>query len=71
MKRFFSALLRLLPHVTLILALMMLTFFVIDCFNEAMAFLNNTLTKRLLCVFSVCAIILSVAVIVSRENHNK
>ena len=63
MKKIASFLLRLLPHLTLILSLMLLTFFVIDQFNEAMAFLDNTITKWLLGVTSFFTVILSILAI--------
>lgn len=69
MKKFLRFLKALLPHLTLILSLMMLTFFVIDLFNDAMAFLNNSLTKNLLGVFSLCAGVLSVLAILENENR--
>lgn len=63
MKKIVSFLLGLLPHITLILSLMLLTFFVIDQFNEAMAFLDNTITKWLLGITSLLTVILSVLAI--------
>ena len=68
MKKAWSFFWRILPHLTLILSLVLLTLFVLDCLNEAMAFLNNSLTKRLVCIFSLFVSILSVTVIVRREN---
>ena len=61
--RFFKLLL---PHITLILSLMLITFFVIDRFNEAMAFLNNDITKALVLVLSLICLFGSVCRIVSR-----
>ena len=43
-------------HANLVLGLMMITFLIVDCFNQAMAFLNNGLTKGLLLVFSLTVI---------------
>jgi len=63
--RFFT---KLLPHLTLVFSLMMLTFFVIDCINRSMAFLNNGMTKGLLCVFSVLVLISSVISILRNEK---
>ncbi|MBR7164853.1 MAG: hypothetical protein IKD18_01105 [Clostridia bacterium] len=63
MKKLGSFLLGLLPHITLILSLMLLTFFVIDQFNEAMAFLDNTITKWLLAITAFLTVILSVLAI--------
>ena len=65
MKRLY----KLLPHITLIIALIMLTLFVIDQVNRAMMFLATDLTKWLLAVFAVLVVVLSVTAIVS--NHRK
>lgn len=65
MKRF---LLRLLPHATLIIALIMLTLFVIDRFNRAMMFLANDLTKWLLAVLAVLIVVQSVIAIVQSRK---
>ena len=71
MKKLCSVLRGALPHATLILALMMLVFFVIDRFNDAMAFLNNDLTKWLLFAFCLLAAILSLVVIAADEKARK
>lgn len=63
---FFAAVL---PHITLVLSVMILTFFVIDQFNESMAFLNNTITKWLICIFSVLTLILSVLSAIRSEKR--
>lgn len=63
---FFAAIL---PHLTLVLSVIILTFFVIDQFNEAMAFLNNTITKWLICIFSVLTLILSVLSAIRGEKR--
>lgn len=59
MNPFFRFLKKCLPHLTLIFSLMMLTFFIIDSINPSMAFLGNSITKTLLCIFSVLTLILS------------
>lgn len=43
-----------LPHLCIILSLMLLTFFVTDRFNTAMAFINHPMTKRLLVIYLLC-----------------
>ena len=58
-----------LPHATLIIALILLTLFVIDRINRAMMFLANDLTKWLLAVFAVLVIVQSVMAIV--KAHRK
>lgn len=68
MKKIGSVLLGLLPHITLILSLMLLTFFVLDQFNEAMAFLDNTITKWLLGITALLTVILSVFSILRHQK---
>lgn len=48
---------RLLPHATLILSLMVLTFFVIDRFNEYMAFMSSELSKWVIAGLALCALL--------------
>lgn len=47
----------LLPHLCIILSGMLLTFFIIDRFNTAMAFINNDITKWLIGITAVLSII--------------
>lgn len=60
MKRIFGYI----PHITLVLSLMMMTFCITDRQNRAMAFINNDITKTLLAVMSVLVIVESVYLIV-------
>ena len=69
MKKIVSFLLAILPHITLILSLMLLTFFLIDQFNETMAFLDNTITKWLLGITSLLTVILSVLAILWQNKQ--
>lgn len=48
---------RLIPHICIILALMMLTFYVVDIFNPGMNFVGNDIFKVLLVIFSVASIV--------------
>jgi hypothetical protein len=59
---------RLLPHITLILSLAVLTFFTIDLFNESMAFLNNSITKITVAALSLLCAVLSVVTVIRNEN---
>ncbi len=70
MKRLFSFLRRALPHVTLIVSVMLLVFFVIDLCNPSMAFLSNSITKSLLAADAVLTAILSVVIILEKESKN-
>ena len=64
---------RLIPHITVILALMTLTFFIIDRFNEFMDFMTAEMSKWLFALLAVCAIITSVCLIVEnfREDDRR
>ncbi len=60
MKRFFE---RVLPHLTIILGVMTLVFYVVDGFNAVMAFMTSELSKQVFLALAVCAIISSVFLI--------
>ncbi|MDO4563609.1 MAG: hypothetical protein Q4C12_07215 [Clostridia bacterium] len=66
MKQFF----KILPHIQIILALMLLTFAIIDKFNSAMAFIDNEITKNMLIAFSVCAITTAI-LLVHEQRRSK
>lgn len=59
---------KLLPHACIIFAGMMITFFIIDNFNDAMALINNTTTKVLLFFFSIVSIVVS-CMLISRQRR--
>jgi hypothetical protein len=63
MKRILS---RVLPHLTIILGVMTLVFYVVDGFNAVMAFMASDLSKQVFMVLAVCAIISSV-MLISRQ----
>lgn len=63
MKRILS---RVLPHLTIILGVMTLVFYVVDGFNAVMAFMASDLSKQVFLVLAVCAIISSV-MLISRQ----
>lgn len=54
---------RLLPHATLILSLMVLTFFVIDRFNEYMAFMSSEISKWVIAGLALCALLSAIRLI--------
>ena len=64
MKKFFHTIFGFVPHASIVIALMMITFYITDSRNRAMAFINNDLTKALLLVMSVLVLIESVYLIV-------
>ena len=63
MKRILS---RVLPHLTIILGVMTLVFYVVDGFNAVMAFMASELSKRIFAVLAVCSIATSV-MLISRQ----
>lgn len=54
---------RLIPHITIILAMMTLTFFVIDRFNEFMDFMTSDMSKWVFAALAVFAIATAVRLI--------
>ena len=54
---------RIIPHITIVLSLMTLTFFVIDRFNEVMAFMTSELSKWVFALLAVSALITSICLI--------
>ncbi len=66
MKQFAVAL----PHVSIILAAVMIVFFVIDRFNSAMAFLNNDGAKVLLLILSSTSIINAIRLIAYQRHEH-
>jgi len=70
MKKLFSVIGRILPHIVLILSIMFLTFFCIDLVNSSMAFLNNTVTKWMVAVLSLLSAILAVWSVIKTEKKH-
>ena len=60
MKRILA---RVLPHLTIILGIMTLVFYVVDGFNAVMAFMASDLSKQVFMALAICAIISSVMLI--------
>lgn len=48
-----------LPHVVILICNMYLVFFAIDIVNTAMNFIDNGLTKGLLLIFLICAVLIA------------
>lgn len=57
---------RALPHLTIILGVMTLVFYVVDGFNAVMAFMASDLSKQVFMVLAVSAIISSI-MLISRQ----
>ena len=54
---------RFLPHLTLVLSLMTLTFFCIDRVNTGMAFMTSELSKWVFAALALCALLSSLFLI--------
>lgn len=62
---------KIIPHITIILSLMTIAFFIIDKFNEIMAFMTSEMSKWLFAVLALCAIITSVCLIRSNLQEEE
>lgn len=74
-KKILQYLLNVLPHINIVLAVTMLTFFVVDRYNRAMSFIDNDITKWMLCVFCATVLIEAIATVIyrrmiTREQNN-
>lgn len=56
-------------HLTLIFAVMLLTFWVTDRFNTAMAFINHDMTKGLMLIFSLCSMAVAIFLLTDRTPY--
>ena len=64
MKKTTEIIMRIIPHIIIILSIMLLVFVVIDHFNSAMNFINNIQTKSIMFAVSVLSLVQSIIVIV-------
>lgn len=64
-----SAFLSVLPHINIALAAVLLVLFVTDRFNRAMAFINNDITKWMLCVFCVTSLLQAIIFAYKRRKE--
>ncbi len=55
-------------HLSVIWAMMLLTFWVTDRFNTAMAFINHPMTKGLLLVFALSITAIAILLLTHRKN---
>ena len=58
-----------LPHSAIIISLMMIVFYILDQFNDAMAFINNRITKGLLLALAIISILNAINVIAHHRRH--
>ncbi|OYO84485.1 hypothetical protein C8E03_104141 [Lachnotalea glycerini] len=68
MKKILNQIVKLLPHATLILAVIFITFLILDQYNPMMNFVNNDTSMKLLGAFCILTLINSGIVIVKNIN---
>jgi hypothetical protein len=61
---------KILPHLCIILSGMMITFYIVDIFNNAVAMIDNVITKGLLFVMSLLVIFLAGIFIYDERRKN-
>ena len=64
-------LMNLLSHACIILSLMLLTLLVVDRFNPSMDFINNDISKLMLCILCVLAVLLGILQLVRSRHTNR
>lgn len=62
---------RILPHITIILSLMFITFWILDSYNPLMNFINSDLSKILLLIFCISALVTSIIAVILDRKYNK
>lgn len=71
MKKILAILGDLLPHFSLALSIVLMTCFILDRYNRAMNFINNNITKWMICVLCAMTMILAVLYIYERRRRGK
>lgn len=69
MKKILHIIESILPHISLILSAVFITFLILDQFNPMMNFVNNDTSLKLLAILCVVTLINSVNIIL--KNHHK
>jgi hypothetical protein len=64
-------LMQLLPHLSIILAGLLLTIFVVDHFNGSMGFLDSVTAKTLIVLVSVACIVNACILILGRRSEER
>lgn len=60
-----------LPHVSIIFAISFIVFSILDWFNPMMNFTANPVSAKLLVIFCMVSIIMSVGELLTRERNSK
>ena len=59
---------RILPHINIILSLVFITLMILDWFNPYMGFLSNSISFKVLIFFGIVSIINSIILIILEKN---
>ena len=62
---------KILPHITFILSIMLITFLILDKFNPVMEFVNNNISNVLLFILGFSTLIESIYLIVINTKSGK
>ena len=62
---------RILPHLTIILSLMFITFWILDIYNPLMNFLSSDLSKGLLLLLCISALITAMITVALDRKYNE
>ncbi len=63
-KRFSRRLIRILPHGTIVLSAMFITFWILDIYNPRMNFLDSVASKKLLLIFCILSLLNAIITVV-------
>ena len=63
LKKIIRTIVKILPHINIVISGMYLVFYIIDVQNSAMAFINNDMTKVLLLILAICSTLSSIFLI--------
>ena len=62
---------RILPHLTIVLSVMFITFWILDILNPNMNFINCSISNKLLIIFCVFFMITSILTVALDRINNK
>jgi hypothetical protein len=68
MKQILKITERLLPHIALILAVMFITFLILDQFNPMMNFVNNEFSMKLLWIWCIFTVMQSILIVMKNNK---
>ena len=70
-KKILNRMIKVLPHIVIILSIMFITFWILDIYNPMMNFLNSKISNWLLLIFFICSLILSMLTIALDRSRSK